>query len=362
MSLVPSDRHGPPNHEPAVYGDAELQHRRRLLGIDAGVMETLASCRDLAAEEVDAITGAFYRQQLAIPEVAALIDDPAILARLGQAQRTYILDLFAGSYDASYVERRLQIGVVHRYIGVEPKYYLSAMHLLRDLLGEHLGNRLVDRPELRTRLLAALDRLLAFDTTLVMDTYIDSLVSEVETARRQIEDHAADLERKVIRRTAQLEELVRRDPLTELYNSRALRELLHRELARARRRRQPVSLVYFDLDGFKQVNDTAGHRAGDEVLRSVGDILRQTCRLEDIPCRYGGDEFCVVLAQADLDHAEAFCRRLIAAFTGRQADLSFSLGIAQAGPEQYDTVERFIDRADKLMYEAKQAPGFQIRR
>ena len=348
--------------QPAVDSAAGLRHRLDLVGVDTDAMETLASCHDIVVEEVDTITAAFYREQLAIPEVAALIGKPGTMARLQQAQRAYILELFAGRYDVSYVERRLQIGHVHRYMGVEPMYYLSAMRLLRELIGERLGERLANQPEFLTRVLASLDRLLAFETTLVMDTYIDSLVNEVEAAGRQLEDHAADLERKVIRRTAQLEELVRRDPLTELYNSRALRELLHRDLARARRRRQPLSLVYFDLDGFKQVNDTAGHQAGDAVLRTVGDILRQTCRLEDIPCRHGGDEFCVVLADADLDRAEAFCHRLIAAFTERHPDLSFSLGIVQAGPERYDTVDQLIDRADKLMYAAKREPGFQIRR
>ena len=358
MSAAESDR----RRQPIIETEVDLRHRRDLLEIDATSLETLASCHDIVAEEIGAIADAFYREQLAIPEVAELIGEPTILARLQSAHRAYILELFAGRCDASYVERRVHIGQVHRYLGVEPKYYLSAMRLLRDLIGERLGERLADQPEFRTQVLASLDRLLTFDTTLVMDTYIDSLVSEVETAGRQLEEHAADLERKVIRRTAQLEELVRRDSLTALYNSRALRELLHRDLARARRRRQPLSLVYFDLDGFKQVNDTAGHQAGDEVLRTVGEILRQTCRLEDIPCRYGGDEFCVVVADADLDRAEAFCHRLIAAFKEHHADLSFSLGIAQAGPEQYDTVEQFIARADKLMYEAKQEPGFQIRR
>jgi diguanylate cyclase (GGDEF)-like protein len=203
--------------------------------------------------------------------------------------------------------------------------------------------------------------MLAFDTAIVMDTYIDSLVGQVETARRQLEDYVADLERIVARRTKQLEELARRDSLTGLYNARALRELLARDLAMARRRGRPLSLVYFDVDDFKSINDTEGHRAGDAVLADVGEVLALSCRLEDIPCRYGGDEFCVVAVDADLEQARHLSERIVESFAALRPDVTFSMGIAQTGPETYDDLDTLIERADRKMYEAKQEPGFQIR-
>ena len=339
----------------------EIDRQRDLLGVDAAVVDLLATSRPLIEPAMDGIVEAFYKVQQRVPEVAELIARPETLQRLKHSFRVYVLELFAGRCDVPYVENRLRIGEVHRRIGVEPKFYLAAMRLLRELLSEVLLEELASDPPRQHRVLMALDRMLAFDTALVMDTYIGSLVGQVETARRQLEDYAGELERTVARRTRQLEELARRDSLTGLYNARALRELLNRDLSHARRRGRPLSLIYFDVDDFKRINDTEGHRAGDAVLTDVGDVLAQVCRLEDIPCRYGGDEFCVVAVDADLEQAEAFCQRFIAAFTKRRPGVTFSIGIAQTGPESYDAADDLIDRADQQMYRAKKEPGFQIR-
>ncbi len=340
--------------------DNEIERRRLLLGVDADVVDTLATCRNLVEPAVEDIIERFYRKQLAVPEVAALISRPETLGRLKVAVGQYVLELFGGRCDVAYVDNRLVIGEVHRRIGVEPKYYLAAMRQLRELLGEYLLEQLATDPGRQYRVLMALDRMLAFDTALVMDTYIGSLVGEVEAARQQLEVYAGELERTVAQRTKQLEDLARRDPLTGLYNSRALGELLARDLAHARRRRRPVSVIYFDLDDFKQINDTAGHREGDAVLVDVGEVLASVCRLEDIPCRHGGDEFCVVAMDADLDQAEALCRRLIKAFSARRSGVTFSMGIAQTGPDIYDDPDDLLHRADQMMYRAKKDPGFQI--
>src|SRR6185437_11176718 len=85
-----------------------------------------------------------------------------------------------------------------------------------------------------------------------------------------------------------------RDPLTDLYNRRHLEISLHRELARAQRHGFPVSLLMLDVDHFKAFNDTNGHDAGDEVLRNVAHVLKRHTRVEDVACRYGGEEFLVV--------------------------------------------------------------------
>ena len=346
---------------PDSLTDSDIDRQRELLGVDAAVIETLATCRRLVEPEVDDLVERFYGHQLSMPEVAAFISDPELLARLRGTLRRYVLDLFDNRCDLAYVENRLQIGEVHRRAGVAPKYYLAGMRLLRELLGEYLLEQLATDPPRQLRVLMALDRMLAFDTALVMDTYIGSLVGQVETARRQLEDYAADLERTVARRTRQLEEIARRDPLTGLYNSRALRELLARDLAHARRRRRPLSVVYFDIDHFKSINDGQGHRAGDAVLADVGEVLATSCRLEDIPCRYGGDEFCVVAVDADLDRARTLCQRIIDAFAPLRPGITFSMGIAQTGPETYESADLLIDRADARMYEAKKEAGFQIR-
>jgi diguanylate cyclase (GGDEF)-like protein len=105
---------------------------------------------------------------------------------------------------------------------------------------------------------------------------------------------------------SRLQELAIRDSLTGLYNRRYLMETLDRELSRAARDRVPLSLVMIDIDHFKQVNDQFGHKAGDMVLQALSILFSSKTRRMDIACRYGGDEFFVVLPGANLDCA---CKR-----------------------------------------------------
>lgn len=125
------------------------------------------------------------------------------------------------------------------------------------------------------------------------------------------------------------------------------------------------SLIYFDLDGFKALNDTRGHLAGDTLLKEVGAAMFEALRTVDIPCRYGGDEFCVIMPRTDVAQAKVACERLIECFCERRSyDISFSVGIAQTGPDEIAPPEDLVRAADGLMYEAKlkskQTPGFQI--
>jgi diguanylate cyclase (GGDEF)-like protein len=101
-----------------------------------------------------------------------------------------------------------------------------------------------------------------------------------------------------------------RDPLTGLYNRRYLDETLEREIRRSARSDQPVSILMLDVDHFKRFNDTYGHDAGDMVLRDTGTLLTASIRSEDFACRFGGEEFVVVLPTATLEVAQARAERL----------------------------------------------------
>jgi hypothetical protein len=124
------------------------------------------------------------------------------LARLRSAQRHYILDLFSGLYDLEYVNNRLRIGLVHKRIGVEPKLYLSAIYTLQALLHRTIE---ASGDAEAAAIIMALDKLMMFDVTLVFETYIRSLVSEIETAKAKSEQYAHSMEEKVKERTLQLE-------------------------------------------------------------------------------------------------------------------------------------------------------------
>ncbi|WP_232472786.1 diguanylate cyclase [Deinococcus sp. DB0503] len=151
-----------------------------------------------------------------------------------------------------------------------------------------------------------------------------------------------------------------RDPLTGLYNRRYLEETFTRELARVQRRRQPLSLLMIDVDHFKQHNDTYGHALGDTLLRRLATHLQRFFRTEDIVCRYGGEEFVVLLPECDAPQAQARAealRRSVEnlAVTSNDAEfvaLTISIGGA-SWPDHATTPEDLLARADAALYRAK---------
>lgn len=339
--------------------DAEIEDRMGLLGLNADNLNQLVKYKSLIEEHIDLIVDEFYERQTSIDEIALLIGDSDTLQRLRTAQRKYIIDLFSGVYDAEYVNNRLRIGMVHKRIGVEPKLYLSAIQSLKTLIFGILttnGNRKDDIEAT----LQTLDRLLYFDTTLMFDTYIESLVGEIENAKKRTEAYAKSLEKKVAERTHQLERLAKLDPLTNIYNRREMQDVLRRELAVAKRRKTRLSIAYFDIDKFKQINDKHGHIKGDEVLKYIGHILLNDIRESDIPCRYGGDEFCVILPECDIENATKVCKKIIKIFIQKYPDFSLSIGIAETGSESFADVDVLIRNADEMMYKAKKTAGCKI--
>ncbi|KAB2949047.1 MAG: diguanylate cyclase, partial [Thermoanaerobaculia bacterium] len=141
------------------------------------------------------------------------------------------------------------------------------------------------------------------------------------TARRRAERALAEANERLREKLEEIEKLqatlreqALRDALTGLYNRRYLEDALERELARARRERAPLSVALIDLDRFKETNDTLGHQAADEVLRRFGALLAALTRQSDVACRYGGDEFVVLMPGAPLDHALARAEQWRSAF------------------------------------------------
>jgi diguanylate cyclase (GGDEF)-like protein len=152
-----------------------------------------------------------------------------------------------------------------------------------------------------------------------------------------------------------------RDPLTGLYNRRYMQEFLDRELHSARRKHRPLAVMMLDLDHFKRYNDSFGHSTGDQALANVGEMLLRSVRAEDIACRYGGEEFILILPECSLlqatVRAEEICKRLREHCTqpGHQAsDLTFSIGVA-AFDETTDRVDLLLKFADDALYDAKRA-------
>ncbi|MBI4987795.1 MAG: diguanylate cyclase [Rhodocyclales bacterium] len=157
----------------------------------------------------------------------------------------------------------------------------------------------------------------------------------------------------------ELREQAVRDGLTNLFNRRYLDETLERELARAKREGYPLSLVMIDIDHFKKLNDTYGHQAGDKVLRELAGLLWGNIRTEDVPCRYGGEEFLVLLPRMPLDvaleRAEDWRKTLQATrvpFGDFQLEATISCGLS-AYPDHARTPDDLIRCCDDALYKAK---------
>lgn len=152
--------------------------------------------------------------------------------------------------------------------------------------------------------------------------------------------------------------LGRTDPLTSLLNRRAFYEEGARILALCRRKNHPITLAYMDLDSFKLVNDTLGHEVGDELLRSVADVLRVSTRPSDLCARLGGDEFVILLPESDVDEAKIALERLRLLVSERLAyrmvAVTCSLGAVVFTLAPQD-MEAMVGAADSKMYEAKAA-------
>lgn len=340
--------------------ELEIEHRKALLSFGDDDVQALISVRTLIDRKANDLVATFYDAQTRIPEIALLIGDSDTLQRLSQAQRRYVLDLFCGVYDAEYVNNRLRIGLVHKRIGVDPKLYLAAVHMLRALVGQTIEQAVTDGPS-RRAVLAALDKLILFDVTLVFDTYIRSMMQEIDAAKTKVEAYAQSLEKMVCDRTQQLQELSRTDPLTRLYNRRYLNEAATHALRAAQRRHEPLTAVYFDVDNFKTINDQLGHLHGDDVLAAVGELLRAAGRSEDLCFRYGGDEFLVLLPNCNEAEArDIYWTRFQANVAERLHDVTLSIGICQTGPDNYMELDDLIREADERMYVNKRQGEFVL--
>jgi diguanylate cyclase (GGDEF)-like protein len=159
----------------------------------------------------------------------------------------------------------------------------------------------------------------------------------------------------------ELREQAIRDPLTGLFNRRYLKETLQREIARARREDLPIGIMIMDIDEFKNVNDVYGHNAGDRMLQAMGEMLKTNIRAEDIVCRYGGEEFVIVMPGASLgvayERAELLRQnfeQMWVPYEGELLHATISLGVA-AYPIHGTDGEDALIRADRALYQAKQA-------
>ena len=195
---------------------------------------------------------------------------------------------------------------------------------------------------------------------------VGSLSAFTRSSHRQLSDSEIDeLERLAFRagpalenarRYAEARALADLDALTNVHNRRYFHETLAREVARAQRYQRRLSLIVFDLDDFKAVNDRVGHLAGDAVLAEASERMLSVVRSADVACRVGGDEFAIVLPESSGEDAELLAGRIARAISvrpiGAAGTLFLSAGVAELRPG--DRPNDLFERADEALYRAKE--------
>ena len=197
------------------------------------------------------------------------------------------------------------------------------------------------------------------DEFLTLNSYMNNMV---RTLSRQIESQKRT-NQELAEKNKKLDRLANVDGLTRIANQRYFTEIMQREWDRLNREKQPLSLLFLDIDFFKPYNDHYGHQAGDDCLRTVGDILENvTRRPADIAARYGGEEFVVLLPNTPSEGAQQIALEIQNSLMEEEIPheksevspyLTCSIGVATTVPSNESSADSLVDEADKAMYEAK---------
>jgi len=192
------------------------------------------------------------------------------------------------------------------------------------------------------------------------------MAEQTDARIRMFEDRIGKLEGEnldLLMQNRTLSEISARDSLTGLYNRWYVMEKIDSEMNRALRHGSPMSVLMLDLDHFKSVNDSFGHSVGDNVLKVVGQVLRESCRVYDVPGRYGGEEFCVVLPDTRVVNTQMVAERIRTRLATtelpageRSIVVTASIGVAgmdSVADEGVVSAAALLDRADRALYAAK---------
>lgn len=335
------------------WSSHEIARRLHTLNFTAEDRQRVIAAAPHIESAMDRIVHDFYEIQLEDSDISSIIGDIDTLKRLKGVMRSYILDIFACEFDESYANGRLRIGKVHKRLGVTPKLYIGSLSALQSLLEREIDEAMENDSAETAKF--ALQKILLLDVQIIFEAYIDGFLAEMDLAKREVERFSLDLGIKMPPIARRLHEIASRDSHTGLYNQGAFYDYLSRECSVAERHHLPLTLMYLDLNGFKGVNDTHGHRVGDIVLKQVAESMSAIMRSVDIPARYGGDEFCIIMPRTTLTEAQFLVHRLAENFTARCSyPVTFSTGLVQSGPDKFEDPQAMVKKADANMYKAKE--------
>ena len=354
---------GPATH---ASGSARRPHAAKELSLTDGFPRRTLSERDMTDRDVVAVRG--------------LIDLDRLLRGIMRGEiAPAVVDMLncEGCVDGPAVNRELSVFAKRNLVSAElerqPPPAVDSRSLLSALPTVELRRSFEPQP-VRTRVPSAdeVDRVLVAGEFASRDEVIDCGACGHDTCVEMAAaiclgdsswEHCFPLQRKLMQRTqAELVERATSDTLTGLGNRRAFDARIAEECSRAARRIGALSLALIDVDGFKEINDSFGHLIGDMVLASVGALLSELLRASDVACRYGGDEFALILTDTGKTEAWVVAEKLRAALrdhpirvgADKTVTLTVSVGVASFGAT-VDSAMGLLEAADSALYRAKRA-------
>jgi diguanylate cyclase (GGDEF)-like protein len=274
---------------------------------------------------------------VAAADVGELSKDRAYLIVIAGTQVGEMIPVSGASVVGRGVEadiRLLEAKMSRRHCRVVVDATETYIEDLGSANGTYVNGLRIDRQKLNDG-----DKIQVGETTILKFTYHDRLE---ETFQKQMYDSAL------------------RDGLTRIYNKRYFQDRIRTEVAFTSRHRTKLSLILFDLDHFKQINDTHGHLAGDKILAGLAAHVQRLLRAEDVFARWGGEEFAVLCRDTDLAKAELIAERIRASieklrfvFNGEAVHITISLGVAMVPDPRITDEDGFIAATDTALYEAK---------
>jgi len=185
--------------------------------------------------------------------------------------------------------------------------------------------------------------------------YIDSENSELVSTNKTLEDRVVQRTHELKDATDQLEEIERTDALTDIHNRYSIMKILDTEVDRAKRYANPLTVFMYDIDHFKRLNDTHGHRAGDDILYNLTKVVKNSLRDVDIVGRYGGEEFLVIMPSTLLSDAIDVAQRVCETVSNHKFNevkqLTISIGLVELGKDE--TMDMLFTRAERLLVKSK---------
>lgn len=352
----PLKRHSPKARisHGARFGVTPEKIRRRLeyYRIGPDDVAAMAEIHSLIDPMIGSIIEVFYAHIGKFVSLNKIINDHSTVDALKKSLVRFIARLGTDMGSKAYVEERLQVGLVHCKIGLKPRWYLGAYSLLETFLHDIIAESCGTDMARYLRLTTTLRKVMMFDVSLGIDAYHLDSVAALETTLAKIKKHEQEL-----RKTSRL------DGLTGVMNRPSMMHAMKKELERSNRYSHSMSVLFIDLDHFKNINDTHGHAFGDKVLREVCETIRHTIRVPDILARYGGEEFVVILVECPEADAVMIAERIRRAIAGhliqkRKLDVFIQV-TASIGLYAHETADvsaqTILRHADRALYAAKKA-------